>query len=209
MSLAALSDVQSGKEEALSPLLFLCGLYFISSLFLENDNIWRISGRRVLLMRPFEKWVSCEWALLLSGRPWRGSANRHGFCLISVGSAFLQLPHFSAWSLFRVIHPSLVQLGSIGNKKTYKSLICRFCGKRGIRTPGTAVPYSGFRVRPVRPLRHLSWSDYGHKGSKKLIGWWILRKKNSKKKEGLLVTEEPFFTIMELIPWKLLKVTIV
>ena len=55
----------------------------------------------------------------------------------------------------------------IGNKKTYKSLICRFlstycpvlssrfCGETGIRTPGTSR-YNGFQDRRNRPLCHLS-----------------------------------------------------
>lgn len=47
----------------------------------------------------------------------------------------------------------ILETGVYGNKKTYKSLICRFlssycpflsskfCGERGIRTPGTVIPY--------------------------------------------------------------------
>ena len=31
-----------------------------------------------------------------------------------------------------------------------------FCGKRGIRTPGTHKEFNSFRDCPVRPLRHLS-----------------------------------------------------
>jgi hypothetical protein len=33
------------------------------------------------------------------------------------------------------------------------------CGKRGIQTPGTARPFTGFRVRPDRSLWHLSLAD--------------------------------------------------
>ncbi len=61
----------------------------------------------------------------------------------------------------------ILETGVYGNKKTYKSLICRFlssycpflsskfCGERGIRTPGT-LQYNGFQDRRDRPLCHLS-----------------------------------------------------
>lgn len=32
-----------------------------------------------------------------------------------------------------------------------------WCGERGIQTPGTDKPFTGFRVRPNRSLWHLSW----------------------------------------------------
>ena len=33
---------------------------------------------------------------------------------------------------------------------------CSFSGERGIQTPGTDEPFTGFRVRPNRSLWHLS-----------------------------------------------------
>ena len=45
-----------------------------------------------------------------------------------------------------------------------------FGGERGIQTPGTDEPFTGFRVRPNRSLWHLSWvqsCDCGCKGKEK------------------------------------------
>lgn len=41
-------------------------------------------------------------------------------------------------------------------KKKRRDIAQRFCGERGIQTPGTDEPFTGFRVRPNRSLWHLS-----------------------------------------------------
>lgn len=38
-----------------------------------------------------------------------------------------------------------------------RTIYSLWCGERGIQTPGTDKPFTGFRVRPNRSLWHLSW----------------------------------------------------
>ena len=74
----------------------------------------------------------------------------------------------------------------ISNKKTYKSAICRFlstyslvlfsrfCGKTGIRTPGTSQ-FNGFQDRRNRPLCHLSSRFVSQMRCKGTHYFWICK----------------------------------
>ena len=55
--------------------------------------------------------------------------------------------------------PGELKLRNRAEKSMIFRILRGFCGERGIRTPGTHKEFNSFRDCPVRPLRHLSFSQ--------------------------------------------------